>query len=160
MRGIKMTYEEFLKGVDELGFKVGNHFVNLRITNVKNETVAYVHRDNVGEVDTFHYGFKSLEASEKLKLFDLCYQLAKTPLEKRESVKKYYLIHKLIGKRNNAYLHLDLNDGSFLTGIESVYINFFEEEHTKVQFTLAEVEEIKEKFGVTLEDWELVEVEE
>ena len=25
-----MTYEEFLKGVDELGFKVGNQFENLR----------------------------------------------------------------------------------------------------------------------------------
>ena len=145
-----MTYEEFLKGVDELGFKVGNHFENLKITNVKNETVAYVHKENVGEVDTFHYGFKSLETSEKLKLLDLCVELAKTPLEERES-KKYFLKHKFIFDKQ---AYLAKNEKYFWLMIK------IRTDADYQQFTLDEIEGIKEKFGVTLEDWELVEVEE
>ena len=155
-----MTYEEFLKGVDELGFVFEDGVYAVWVKNRECRTLARVDKHNLLCVDMNFHSYLVLAPDVRRNIFDLCVELAKTPLEERKPVKKYYLIHKLIGKRNIAYLHLDLNDGSFLTGIESVYINFFEEEHTKVQFTLAEVEEIKEKFGVTLEDWELVEVEE
>ena len=145
-----MTYEEFRDEVEALGFKVFNHFENLKITNVENETVADVHRYNVGEVDMFHYGFKSLEASEKLKLLDLCIELAKTPPEEREPVKKYYLKHKFIFDKQ---AYLAKNEKYFWLMIK------IKTDADYQQFTLDEIEEIKEKFGVTLEDWELVEVE-
>ena len=149
MRGIEMTYEEFKDEVEALGFKVGNFFGTLKIIN-GNETVAYVHRNNVGEIDTHNYGFEGLEVSEKLKLLDICYQLAKTPPEEREPVKKYYLKHKFIFDKQ---AYLAKNEKYFWLMIK------IKTDADYQQFTLDEIEEIKEKFGVTLEDWELVEVE-
>ena len=153
-----MTYEEFRDEVEALGLCIKEKGSLIRITTKGDYYVADVNKEKEFEICT-----ESLATlgDSKEKILDLCYQLAKTPIKERES-KKYYLIHKLIRKRNfnNAYLHLDLNDGSFLTGSECVYINVFEEACTKVQFTLDEIEGIKEEYGVTLENWELVEVEE
>ena len=154
-----MTYEEFRDEVEALGFVLAESVFAVWVEDWECRTLARVDKHNLLCVDM---GFLQLTPDVRRKLFNLCVGLAKTPLEEREPVNKHYLINKLMGKlsTNNAYLHLDLNDGSFLTGSESAYINIFEEVYTKVQFTLGEIEKIKEKFGVTLEDWELVEVEE
>ena len=155
-----MTYEEFKREIDALGFVFEDYVGSVWVEDRERRILAKVDKHYLLCVNMSYVPYLQLNPDVRRNLFDLCVELAKTPLEERELVKKYYLIHKLIRKRNfnNAYLHLALNDGSFLTGNESAYINAFVKVYTKVQFTLDEIEEIKEKHKVTLEDWELVEV--
>ena len=83
-------------------------------------------------------------------------EFAETPLEDREEEKKFYLKHRYLvqaGDYKMGFLNYDTNN-------DILFI--YSEHHThfvKTQFTLKEIEEIKEKFNTDLADFELVEVE-
>ena len=136
-------------GIDELYTEVrvesnGELYSNADISNV---------RSFVLDIDWIFFG--GIEEHARKKLFDILVDLARTPLEEREPVKKYYLKHKFI-KSLDRQTYLTKNEKYFWLTTE---IETDEKYADYQQFTLAEIENIEEKFGVTLEDWELVEVE-
>ena len=148
-----MTYEEFKDKVEALGLCIKDKGSLIRIKTKGDYYVADVNKEKEFEICTEPL---ATLGDSKEKILDLCYQLAKTPLEEREPVKKYYLKHKFI-RSLDRQTYLTKNEKYFwlTTEIETdeTYADY-------QQFTLAEIENIEEKFGVTLEDWELVEVEE
>ena len=82
-------------------------------------------------------------------------EFAETPPEDREEEKKFYLRHRWIRDYDfYMYLQKRFYDKKMSFGV----INF--NGYDSLQFTLKEIEEIKEKFNTDLKDFELVEVEE
>lgn len=82
-------------------------------------------------------------------------EFAETPIEDREEEKKFYLEHRYFKCTNgdSRYFQIYEPDGKpWLNAMYSVM-------GYKKQFTLKEIEEIKEKFDTDLADFELVEVE-
>lgn len=100
---------------------------------------------------------KSLCDDKDAKMIKAAVEFAETPLEDRVEEKKFYLKHRWLVQAGD-YKTGFLNYG---TCNDILFIN--SEHHTnyvKTQFTLKEIEEIKEKFDTDLADFELVEVEE
>ena len=146
-----MTYEEFKKAIEELGFVFEDGVYAAWVKNRQDRILARVDKHHLLCVDMDFCSYLELTPDVRRNIFDLCVELAKTPLEEREPPKNYYLKHKFSVE---SYLN-------FYRAGEAYFIaGFFETKKHQTKFTLAEIEEIKEKHGVTLEDWELVEVEE
>lgn len=148
-----MKTKEFINGVNELGFEIiraGSH-IDIMFNDF---IVAGVYTDQM-HVMTF-YSHEKLLLTNVDKLFHLLVEYAETPLEDRVEEKKFYLKHRWIvqaGDYKTGFLNYDTNN-------DILFI--YSEHHThliKTQFTLKEIEEIKEKFDTDLKDFELVEVE-
>lgn len=145
-----MKTKEFIKRVEELGYKT-----NLRasfIQIIHDDFVAVVvHIDKMYAI-TFHQIIKT-SWNNADKLFDLVVQYAKTPIEDREEEKKFYLRHMYFKSWNDRqyftfdYIHKCAYVRSKLSICKAMQ-----------QFTLQEIEEIKEKYNTDLKDFELVEV--
>ena len=91
-----------------------------------------------------------------LNMIKASLEYAETPPEDREEEKKFYLEHKYFKCVNgdSRYFQIYESDGTpWLNAMDSIM-------GYKKQFTLKEIEEIKEKFDADLADFELVEVEE
>ena len=83
-------------------------------------------------------------------------EFAETPLEDREEEKKFYMEHKYFKCINGDSRYFQIyepNGNPWLNAMDSIM-------GYKKQFTLKEIEEIKERFNTDLADFELVEVEE
>lgn len=92
------------------------------------------------------FSFKS-----DIEMFEACLELAKTPLEERVEEKKYLLKHKFLETRGINYLNV--GDCYFLADKN-------DENDYKTHFTIQEIEEIKKKYNTSLDDFEIIEVEE
>ena len=147
-----MKTKEFIKRVKELGYKVnknGNEIVIMKYRFV----VARTYTNKIYVVTCC--GFVNIGLGSESKLFDLIFEYAKTPIDEREEEKQYYLKHKYFKNWDNVqyftfdYIHKCAYVRSKLSTCKAMQ-----------QFTLKEIEEIKEKFNTDLSDFELVEVEE
>src|SRR5574344_1619991 len=89
-----------------------------------------------------------------LNMIKATIKYAETPVEDREEEKKFYLKHKWIvnSAAGEGYLNWFLHDDIMILS------STLQDSSAKTQFTLKEIEEIKEKFDTNLADFELVEV--
>ena len=85
-----MKYSEFEREVEKLGFTHSTRCVEI-VVKVHGRTVMGVSTNREYIVDSEWDEFQSLHKQTQGELFDLAYQLAKTPLVEREEEKKYYL---------------------------------------------------------------------
>lgn len=146
-----MKTKEFIKRVDELGFKA--HKIVTQIDIIANGLIiAKVYTNRIYSINAFN--FINIEWKNQDKLFDIIVEYAKTPIEDREEEKKFYLKHRYFKFYNGSskYLGMDLvkDKPDLCSKITYRWV--------KNQFTLKEIEEIKEKFNTDLADFELVEV--
>lgn len=91
---------------------------------------------------------------EDFEVIKAAMELAETPLEERHEEKKYYLKHSFMcGFEKDTFLNVDdLNRAVYLgSNAQSSSI--------QTQFTQAEIDEIKEKYKTTLDDFEQIEAE-
>jgi hypothetical protein len=91
------------------------------------------------------------------ELYKLCFEYTSTPVEDREEEKKFYLKHRfltsLLGDMKYSFINYNAKYNEiFLSNKESLG-------DTKTQFTLKEIEEIKERFDTDLADSEMVELQ-
>lgn len=148
-----MKTKEFIKRVEELGFKVNRTVAQIDII-AHSFTIARVYTNRMYAMNAFT--FINTEWRNQDKLFDLIVEYAKTPIEDREEEKKFYLKHKYFKCINGDSRYFQIyesNGAPWLNAMDSIM-------GYKKQFTLNEIEEIKEKFNTDLKDFELVEVEE
>ncbi len=148
-----MKTNEFIKRVEELGYdiKLRNDYIQI----IRDEFVAVVVYINVMYSITFHQIIKN-SWNNGDKLFDLIVEYAKTPVDEREEEKKFYLRHRWF--KPSPLIKNYLN---YWIGNEEYWLDYKNEsEDVKTQFTLKEVDEIKEKFNTDLADFEMIEVEE
>ena len=89
-----MRYSEFKREVEKLGFVVEDDGTPIYVDKSKDgETLVSIGKHKQFWLDPGWSGFNNLTEDQKLKLYDLAYQLAKTPLAEREEEKKYYLLY-------------------------------------------------------------------
>lgn len=148
-----MKTKDFLREVEKLGFKVLRSRKSFLIYYEK-YLVSYVFIN-----ERFHTGM-TCEFSEYLseelkeKLYNLIDEYARTPLDEREKTVKFFLRFKGDKLGINNYLNYSVTLDWLVIREKMDCENF------KTRFTQKEIDEIKEKFGVTLDDFEQIPVEE
>ena len=87
-----MKYSEFKREVEKMGFVVVDSGFPIYIDKSANgETLLSVGKNKRFWLDPGWGGFEQLEECQKLELYALGCELAKTPLAEREEEKRYYL---------------------------------------------------------------------
>ena len=118
-------------------------------------SVASVNLAKKFDVDVNYWDFENnLTEDEQEKVFVLLTKLAVTDPEDREEEKKYYLKHKWISYIGRQYLNLYINENKCSIDTKCNFDNI------KTQFTQGEIDKIKRNLNTSLEDFELIEVEE
>ena len=85
-----MKYSEFEREVEKLGFTHSSRCAEI-VVKVHGRTVMGVSTNREYIVDSEWDDFQRLHKKTQGELFDLAYQLAKTPLAEREEEKRYWL---------------------------------------------------------------------
>ena len=88
-----MRYSEFKAEVEKMGFVMENGTPIYVDKSKDGETLVSIGKHKRFWLDPGWSGFNNLTEDQQLKLYDLAYQLAKTPLAEREEEKKYYLLY-------------------------------------------------------------------
>ena len=104
-----MKYSEFEREVEKLGFTHNTRCAEI-VVKVHGRTVMGVSTNREYIVDSEWDEFQSLHKKIQGELFDLAYQLAKTPIVEREEEKKYYLrlATKIDVYEDRRYLNMDI----------------------------------------------------
>lgn len=105
-----MRYSEFKTEVEKLGFVVEDG-TPIYVDKSKNgETLMSIGKHKQFWLDPGWSGFNNLTEDQKLKLYELAYQLTKTPLAEREEEKRYYLrlATKIDVYEDRRYLNMDI----------------------------------------------------
>lgn len=149
-----LTTKKFIKEVKAIGLvtKVGEGFI--LVEDSKGNNLAYIDTTIMYRFDTIYIDFEELSEFYRKRLFNLLVEYASTPINEREEPLKFYLKFKIESPNLRHYLNYDdyynsisLNTRNNLNGYQT-------------QFTQKEIDEIKEKFGVTLSDFEQLPVDE
>ena len=152
-----MKTKEFIKKVEELGYSLNNRYYHyLEIRNKKNYLIAVVSKDVLYKISTDSGYWDDISDEDKNKLLGLLIEYAKTPIKDREEEKKYYLRHKYFKCTNGDSRYFQIYESNGTPWLNAMYTVM----GYKKQFTLKEIEEIKERFDTDLSDFELIEVEE
>ena len=93
---------------------------------------------------------------EDFSMIKASVKFAETPIDEREEVKKFYLRHRWFKCTNGDSRYFQIYEPDGTPWLNAMYTVM----GYKKQFTLKEIEEIKERFNTDLSDFELVEVEE
>lgn len=148
-----MKYEEFKKVVENTGEYYVNEDVESVFITEKNHSKWCIRiSKNVRAFIEFAFDAYGKNDGDLIRAV---LNLAETPLDEREPEKKYYLRHKfIISMYSHLRAYLILNYDVYYLGSPNQY-----PDHQST-FTKKEIEGIKNKFGVTLSDFEMIEVEE
>ena len=148
-----MKTKEFIKRVEELGYKIfknniGGNITYFTIFNSEGYKLAFVRENKLFEISIYSDNIEE-------KLFNLIIEYAKTPVEDREEKeKRYYLRHKWISDETLTYLYFDKEYNSYILNL-TVGRN-----SRKKEFTEEEIKGLKKTFNTDLKDFEIIEVEE
>ena len=137
-----MKYSEFEREVEKLGLTHSTRCAEI-VAKVHDRTVMGVSTNLEYIVDEF----QSLHKKTQGELFDLAYQLAKTPLTDREEEKLYRVKFPSITRWGNAvYLQKDTGDKDPI-GVDWSPEDFiFDEKPTDYIFTEQEIKDIDERY--------------
>ena len=86
-----MKYSEFKAEVEKMGFSVVDSGVPIYVEKEGGETLLSVGKERRFWLDPGWGGFEALDEGQKLGLYALGYELAKTPPAEREEEKRYWL---------------------------------------------------------------------
>lgn len=151
-----MKTKEFIKRVEELGFEVFNEDGYLVVKDEYGYNLAYVNKTTLTQMSTDYMEWDGVYDEDKTKLFDLIVEYAKTPVNEREEEKKFYLKHRWF-KPSPIYK----NYLNYWIGNDEYWLDYKNEsKEIQTQFTLKEIDEIKEKFNTDLGDFKKTEVKE
>lgn len=149
-----LTTKEFIREVQELGLKTSEKSDSILIYDGYYQA-ACVYKNELFSINTSYAAFDNLSEELQEKLYNLIDEYARTPLDEREEPQKYYL-------RFTALTEIgDCNYLNYCATEETIYLsNHITKIVAQTQFTQKEIDEIKEKFGVTLSDFEQIPVDE
>ena len=141
-----MKYSEFEREVEREGFNVDRKSGTVYVDSTTG-TVMSISTDDLFMFDCDWSAFVHLNRDVQEPLFDLAYQLAKTPLAEREEEKKYRVKFPSITRWGNAvYLQKDTSDKDPI-GVDWSPEDFiFYEEPTDYIFTEQEIKDIDERY--------------
>lgn len=154
-----MKTKEFIKRVEELGYLVDEGHVDWQISRIckgQDLLVALVNKNNLSRISTDFGGWWDIPNEEKSKLLDIIVEFAKTSIEDRKEEKKYYLRHRWLTE-GGFYRFVKHHTKAY--GKKYELASWTYGDTSDMQYTLKEIEEIKEKFDTDLNDFEIIEVE-
>ena len=140
-----MKYSEFEREVEREGFNVDRKSGTVYVDSTTG-TVMSISTDDLFMFDCDWSAFVHLNRDVQEPLFDLAYQLAKTPLAEREEEKLYNIIFPTIqGDGNFIYMAKDNSNGDPLSvdWSDSIYMK---RNPTKFAFTEQEIKDIDERY--------------
>lgn len=142
-----MKYSEFKREVEKMGFVVDDSSTPIYVDkNEDGETLISIGRHKRFWSDPGWSDFNNLTEDQKLKLYDLAYQLAKTPLAEREEEKLYNVIFPTIQRDGNfIYMTKDNSNGDPL-GIDWSDSTYMKRNPTRFAFTEQEIKDIDERY--------------
>lgn len=148
-----LTTKKYKREVQKLGFETKEGITGISIY-FGDERVSYVCTNVLFSLNTAYFALDDLSEELQEKLYNLIDEYARTPLDEREEPQKYYL-------RFTALTEIgDCNYLNYCATEETIYLsNRITKIVAQTQFTQKEIDEIKEKFGVTLSDFEQIRVE-
>lgn len=146
-----MKTKEFIKKVEKLGYNIEINWPTIYI-KCDGCILARVDKARPYTINTK----AAFEVKNAEKIFDLCAEYAKTPIEDREEKKKYYLYLKNKNREfyesiyNYLTLHKDNNTFLLDVGVETAGLT--------AEFTQEKIDWIKERFNTDLKEFEQIEV--
>lgn len=153
-----MKTKEFVKKVEELGYKVKAYDFTYNIIN-NGLKLSSIDKFIPMRISTNYYEHDKLCDEDKEKLFDLMVEYAKTPIKSRKEEKKFYLKHKWLRNYHWLLYLYRAESGNLGITMYKTSVDVPNMEKIQTKFTLKEIEEIKERFDTDLADFEMVEVE-
>lgn len=148
-----MKTKEFVKKVKELGLGVYTHGRDLDIeSGYYNYVVATIDIKEMYGLSISYNDYIALDEDTKKELYKLCIEYAATPVDEREEERKFYLRHKYFQDHIGGKQYFCIRVGGGYPLLKS-----FPTPHAdKYEFTLKEIDEIKEKFDTNLSEFEMV----
>ena len=143
-----MRYSEFKREVEKLGFVVDDSSTLIYVDkNEDGETLMSIGRHKRFWLDLGWSGFNNLTEDQKLELYDLSYQLAKTPPTEREEEKKYRVKFPNIKRSGLPIILTKVNwDGSGYTTMDWPCESYVEKHPEQFNFTEQEIKDIDERY--------------
>ena len=147
-----MKYSEFKAEVEKMGFSVVDSGVPIYVEKEGGETLLSVGKERRFWLDPGWGGFEALDEGQKLGLYALGYELAKTPPAEREEEKRYWLrlvtppiLKKQVTEylRKSEYLEYYTTGLSKNTGDEKIKTIFTESEIAEMDITGFEKEPVE-----------------
>lgn len=140
-----MKYSEFEREVEREGFNVDRKSGTVYVDSTTG-TVMSISTDDLFMFDCDWSAFVHLNRDVQEPLFDLAYQLAKTPPAEREDEKLYNVIFPTIKRDGNfIYMAKDNSNGDPL-GIDWSDSTYMKRNPTKFAFTEQEIKDIDERY--------------
>ena len=140
-----MKYSEFEREVEKLGFTHNTRCAEI-VVKVHGRTVMGVSTNREYIVDSEWDEFQSLHKKIQGELFDLAYQLAKTPLAEREEEKLYNVIFPTIQRDGNFIYMAKNNSNGDPLGVDWSDSIYMKRNPTKFTFTEQEIKDIDERY--------------
>lgn len=150
-----MKTNELKSLLEKMDYSVKHINEIIVIKNKYGNVIATIEKDITFKFSTQYYAWNFISYSEQKIILSYIMGYAATPVGEREEEKKFYLKHRYFKSGNDAlYFTFEcFHMYSYLQRMPSRY-KFMQ------QFTLKEIEDIKEKYNTDLADFELIEVKE
>ena len=141
-----MKYLEFEREVEREGFNVDRKSGTIYVDSTT-DTVMSISTDDLFMFDCDWSAFVHLNRDVQEPLFDLAYQLAKTPLAEREEEKKYRVKFPNIKRSGLPIILTKVNwDGSGYTTMDWPCESYVEKHPEQFNFTEQEIKAIDERY--------------
>lgn len=146
-----LTTKGFIRKIRSLGFIVLNESTEaLYINDLNGKVVASVCRRERYKFSTYYFAFGNISEFNQKNLTNLLVEYASTPIDEREEQERFFLKFKIEIDDDYKYLNYYKEEDE-LTVDNSLETSYFQ-----TRFTQKEIDEIKEKFEVTLSDFEQI----
>ena len=145
-----MKYKELEKIAMKADYNITDDPTTFHMRNIhkNNDISVSKHRINLIFINNEHC------RSEDFEVIKAAMELAETPPDERQEEKKYYLKHMFLDRKDSNYLNISTDVGILTLMSKTQKPGYI------TRFTQAEIEDIKEKYDTTLDDFEQIEVEE
>ena len=141
-----MKYSEFKREVEKLGFTYSKRCEQAAV-KVDGQTVMNISTGRKYIVDSEWNKYQQLNETTQGQLFDLAYQLAKTPLAEREEEKLYRVKFPNIKRSGLPIILTKVNwDGSGYTTMDWPCESYVEKHPEQFIFTEQEIKDIDERY--------------
>ncbi len=147
-----MKYSEFEREVEREGFNVDRKSGTAYVDSTT-DTVMSISTDDLFMFGCDWSAFVHLNRDVQERLFDLAYQLAKTPLAEREEEKKYRVKFPNIKRSGLPIILTKVNwDGSGYTTMDWPCESYVERHPGQFTFTEQEIKDIDERYFLFTEE--------
>ena len=146
-----MKYSEFEREVEREGFNVDRRSGTVYVDSTTG-TVMSISTDDLFMFDCDWSAFAHLNRDVQEQLFDLAYQLAKTPLAAREEEKLYNVIFPTIQRDGNFIYMAKNNSNGDPLGVDWSDSIYMKRNPTKFAFTEKEIKDIDERYFLFAEE--------